>query len=86
MRQAGNRVNKKSETPRTWASYRCWSGAGFQLQLQELALRQLHARRISAHPLIRDLKLELLEIRLAMFGITQAMFGNLAEQDEKEVR
>lgn len=57
MRQAGNRVNKKSETPRTWASYRCWSGAGFQLQLQELALRQLHARRISADPLIRDLKI-----------------------------
>jgi hypothetical protein len=58
---------------------------GFQLQLQELATRQMHARSISADPLIRDLKLELLEI-LAMFGITQAMFGNLAEQDEKEVR
>jgi hypothetical protein len=59
---------------------------GFQLQLQELATRQMHARSIFADPLIRDLKLELLEIRLAMFGITQAMFGNLAEQDEKEVR
>jgi hypothetical protein len=41
---------------------------GFQVQLQELAMRQMHARRISGDTLIRDLKLELPEIRLPLFG------------------
>lgn len=68
VRQAGNRVNEKCEAPRAWASYRCWSIVGFQLQLQELTLRQLHARRISADPLIRDLKLELLGMLVALVG------------------
>jgi hypothetical protein len=61
---------------------------GFQVQLQELAMRQMHARRTSADPLIRDLKLELLGILLALFGDCPGYVRQpeCREQDEEEVR
>jgi hypothetical protein len=53
-----------------------------------IATAELHAQRIAADPLIRDLTLELLGMRVALVGnypgyVRQPGCG---EQDEKEVR